>query len=223
MTIASNIYNITKELPEGVKLIAISKTKPAEEILEAYNAGQKIFGENKVQELLSKYEALPKDIEWHFIGHLQTNKVKYITPFIQYIHSVDSIGLLREINKQAEKNNRIIKCLLQVHIATEETKFGLDENELIELITSVEFSAFNNITICGLMGMATNTENENQIRTEFKKLSMFLKRLQNSEFANNNNFKELSMGMSSDYPLAIEEGSTIVRVGSKIFGDRKYK
>lgn len=223
MAIVENIKKILSEIPSNVTLVAISKTKPLEAIMEAYNSGLRIFGENKVQELTTKYEQLPKDIEWHLVGHLQTNKVKYIAPFVSLIHSVDSLSLLREIDKQGKKNNRIIRCLLQVYIASEETKFGLSEKELNELVNSKELSSFTNVSICGLMGMATFTENTSQIRKEFNSLYHIFQRLKATQYANNHEFKEISMGMSSDYTIAIEEGSTMVRIGSDLFGERNYK
>jgi PLP dependent protein len=222
MNISANIRSILSELPKNVKLIAISKTKTNEEILEAYNAGQRIFGENKVQELAPKYQQLPKDIEWHMVGHLQSNKVKYIAPFVHMIHSVDSLSLLKEIDKQAKKNNRKIHCLLEVYIAGEETKFGLNDQEVYQLIESTYFSRITNVIIAGLMGMATFTDNKDQIRKEFRHLYELFKALKTSKFSGNPGFKEISMGMSSDYMIAIEEGSTMVRVGSKIFGERTY-
>jgi pyridoxal phosphate enzyme (YggS family) len=206
--------------PYQARLVAVSKTKPVEDIMQLYNAGQRIFGENKVQELAAKYEQLPKDIEWHLIGHLQTNKVKYIAPFVSLIQSVDSLKLLQEIDKQAAKNNRIINCLLQVYIASEETKFGLDEQELNQLITSNGFTALNNIRICGLMGMATNTDNEAQIEREFASLKAMFTNLKNTHFNNAGWFTEISMGMSSDYNLALKQGATLIRVGSILFGSR---
>jgi pyridoxal phosphate enzyme (YggS family) len=190
---------------------------------EAYNAGQRIFGENQVQELADKYEKLPKDIQWHLIGHLQTNKVKYIAPFISLIHSVDSIKLLQEINKQAQKNNRVIDCLLQIYIADEETKYGLGFDEVIELLESHEFTELENIRIVGLMGIATNSENQKQIKEEFYELDTLFKGIKISYFKNQDYFKELSMGMSADYKIAIEQGSTLVRIGSDIFGERLIK
>lgn len=223
MAIAENIKKILSEIPTNVSLVAISKTKPLEAVLEAYNSGQRIFGENKVQELTTKYEQLPKDIEWHLVGHLQTNKVKYIAPFVSLIHSVDSLSLLKEIDKQGKKNNRIIRCLLQVYIASEETKFGLSENELDELVNSKELSLFENVSICGLMGMATFTEDTSQIRKEFNSLYRIFQRLKETRYANLPEFREISMGMSSDYRIAVEEGSTMVRIGSDIFGERNYK
>ncbi len=218
--IIENINKILQEIPKNVKLVAVSKTKPIEDIKIAYNAGYKIFGENKVQELVNKYETLPKDIEWHMIGHLQTNKVKYIAPFINLIHAVDSKKLLTEINKQAQKNNRKINCLLQIKIAKEDTKFGLSLNDAQEILENKK--EFNNITFSGLMGMATNTNNKEQILNEFDQLSHNFKLFKVKYFANDTNFKELSMGMSNDYKLAISQGSTIIRVGSLIFGERIY-
>lgn len=220
MPLKENFENILSTIPNTVKLIAVSKTKPVELIKEAYDLGQKLFGENKVQELASKHEQLPKDIEWHLIGHLQTNKVKYIAPFVSLIHSVDSFKLLKEINKQAEKNNRIIDCLLQFHIAEEETKFGLSEDEAAKLLNSAEFENLKSVRICGVMGMATFTENTSQVNKEFNHLYSIFNRLKNEYFPNSPNFKEISMGMSDDYLLAIEEGSTMVRIGSSLFGGR---
>lgn len=222
MNIAENIISIKKKLPEKVRLVAVSKTKPNEDILEAYNAGHKIFGENKVQDLVGKYEQLPKDIEWHFIGHPQTNKVKYIAPFIGLIHGVDSIKLLKIINKEAKKNNRKIRCLLQFHIAEEKTKFGLTLEEARGVLVSPEFKSLTNVIVSGVMGMATYTENEEQIRNEFKMLKLIFNTLKNEYFSSVKNFSEISMGMSDDYPIAVEEGSTLIRVGSKIFGERNY-
>lgn len=212
MRIADNLHKIKSSLPPKVTLIAVTKTHPVNKLQEVYDAGHKIFGENKVQELVDKYEVLPKDIEWHLIGHLQTNKVKYIAPFVSLIHSVDSLKLLQEINKQAEKNNRIINCLLQIYIAKEETKFGLSFEEAEQLIASAELKALKNIKIIGFMGMATNTENKEQISNEFKSLKLFFDKFPQ--------LSTLSMGMSSDYQLAIEQGSTLIRVGSSIFGQR---
>jgi len=224
MSIAANISAIKKEIGNArVKLIAVSKTKPQESISEAYEAGQRIFGENMVQELVEKYEKLPKDIEWHLIGHLQTNKVKYIAPFISMIHSVDSLKLLQEINKQALKNGRVIDCLLQLEIADEETKFGLDLAEAIELLRSEEFKALKNIRICGVMGIATLTDNPKMTKEEFYELSMFFKGLKDTFFRKDTAFKEISMGMSGDYKSAIEQGSTMIRLGSTIFGTRTKK
>lgn len=218
MNITKNLQQIKASIPEHVTLVAVSKTKPNEAISEAYQAGQRVFGENKVQELTEKYESLPKDIEWHMIGHLQSNKVKYIAPFVSLIHGVDSFKLLKEINKRAAQNERVINCLLQIHIAEEDTKFGFDEKEVIELIKSETFQDLRNIKIVGLMGMATFTDDKNQIRKEFKSLKKLFDKLQIS----NHQFQILSMGMSGDYQIAIEEGSTMIRVGSSIFGERNY-
>lgn len=224
MSIATNIESLQTDLsPIGVTLVAVSKTKPHEEIMEAYDGGQRIFGENIVQELVEKYEALPKDISWHLIGHLQTNKVKYIAPFVAMIQSVDSLKVLKEINKQAAKHNRIIDCLLQVHIADEDTKFGLDHAQLIEVLRSEEFQSFAHIRIRGLMGIATNTENEKVIKEEFYELKMLFDGIKVSFFRQEDTFDTLSMGMSSDYQLAIEKGANMVRLGSTIFGKRVIK
>lgn len=219
MSITSDLNQLLSELPETVTLVAVSKTKPNEAIEDAYQTGQRVFGENKVQELVSKWETLPKDIQWHMIGHLQRNKVKYIAPFVSLIHSVDSLRLLQEIDKQAKKNNRVIDCLLQVHIAKEDTKFGFDEAELVEFINSDDPKELNNVRIRGLMGMATFTSEEDQLRAEFSSLKQIYER-QKAAFED---FDILSMGMSGDYQLAIEEGSTMIRVGSAIFGARFYK
>ncbi len=218
MNITKNLQQIKASIPEHVTLVAVSKTKSNEAILEAYQASHRIFGENKVQELTEKYESLPKDIEWHMIGHLQSNKVKYIAPFVSLIHGVDSFKLLKEINKRAAQNERIINCLLQIHIAEEDTKFGFDEKEVIELIKSEAFQHLKNIKVVGLMGMATFTDDENQIRKEFKTLKNLFDKFQIS----NHQFQILSIGMSGDYQIAIEEGSTMIRVGSSIFGERNY-
>jgi pyridoxal phosphate enzyme (YggS family) len=222
MDIKKNIDNITHSLRAGCRLIVVSKTQPVEKIREAYEGGHRIFGENKVQELTSKYEDLPKDIEWHLIGHLQSNKVKYIAPFVHLIHSVDSLKLLQEIDKQAKKAGRIINCLLQVHIATEETKFGLSDDEVLALIQSSDLNALNAVQIVGLMGMASFTDDKNQVRNEFKHLRQLFERLKTLALPGNVHMKELSMGMSGDYAIAIEEGSTLVRVGTAIFGERNY-
>ncbi|KIX22313.1 alanine racemase [Flavobacterium sp. 316] len=221
MSIAINLNDIKSSLPEQVTLVAVSKTKPISDLKEAYEAGQRIFGENKIQEMTDKYEEMPKDIEWHMIGHVQTNKVKYMAPYVSLIHGIDSFKLLKEINKQALKNNRIIDCLLQIHIAEEETKFGLDKKELEEILSSEEFKNFKNIKIVGLMGMATFTENQNQIKKEFLHLKSIFNTLQNQFETSNLKLKILSMGMSGDYQLAISCGSTMVRIGSSIFGHRK--
>ncbi|TSJ37208.1 YggS family pyridoxal phosphate-dependent enzyme [Mucilaginibacter corticis] len=224
MSIADNIKSLKNEtIPKKVTLIAVSKTKPVADIQEAYDAGQREFGENTVQEMVEKQEQLPKDIQWHQIGHLQTNKVKYIAPFISMIQSVDSLKLLQEINKQAEKNNRTIDCLLQIYIADEETKFGLGFDEAIELLRSNEFASFKNIRIRGLMGIATNTDKEKQLKDEFQELKVFFDGIKQSFFRKENSFDVISMGMSSDYEIAIEQGSTMIRVGSTIFGGRVIK
>lgn len=222
MSIADSIREINNSLPDGVKLVAVSKFHPADAIKQAYNAGQRIFGESKVQEMTSKYEVLPKDIEWHFIGHLQTNKVKYIASFVSLIHGVDSYKLLKEIDKQAEKVGRKVKCLLQIHIAQEETKFGFSSEECIDMLENKLHTELNNIEICGLMAMASNTDCVVQIRKEFSGLKCLYDRLKQEYFSNSDSFKELSIGMSGDYEIAIEEGSTLVRIGSKIFGNREY-
>ncbi|MEZ5037888.1 MAG: YggS family pyridoxal phosphate-dependent enzyme [Chitinophagales bacterium] len=217
----SHLIQVTKD--KNVKLIAISKTKTEKDILEVYNVGQKVFGENKVQELVQKYENLPKDIEWHLVGTLQTNKVKYIAPFVHLIHSVDSLKLAIEINKQAEKNNRIIDVLLEVFIAAETTKHGFSEEELIEHLDIHAFEPLKNIRIIGLMGMATFTQNQIVIKNEFAGLKDLFERLKATYFKDNSAFTELSMGMSGDYEIAIDKGSTMVRVGSAIFGERERK
>ena len=224
MSIADNLKQYKNEIEsDGVKLIAVSKTQTNEAILEAYNAGQRIFGENHVQEMVDKQAQLPSNIEWHMIGHLQTNKVKYIAPFVKLIHGVDSLKLLQEINKQAVKNKRVIDCLLQVYIADEDTKFGLDFDEVVEILRSEEYAALQNIKIVGLMGIATNTKNEKQISIEFNELKVFFHGIKASFFRKVDTFKEISSGMSADYKLAIEEGSTMVRIGSGIFGKRIIK
>lgn len=220
MSLADRIHLLKEEIPQNVVLVAVSKTKPVSLIQEAYDAGQRVFGENKVQELVDKWEVLPKDIEWHLIGHLQSNKVKYIAPFISLIHSVDSFKLLQEINKEGKKNNRIIPCLLQFHIAQEETKFGLSFEEAEEILQSREFIEMDHVSIVGLMGMASFVEDEEQIRDEFRNLHNYFAILKSNYFKYNPDFKVLSMGMSGDYRLAIEEGSTMIRVGSSLFGSR---
>jgi pyridoxal phosphate enzyme (YggS family) len=236
MSIHQNLQKIKSALPTNVTLVAISKTKPVEAILEAYHCGQHIFGENKVQEMCDKQLQLPTDIQWHIVGHLQSNKVKYIAPFVSLIHSVDSLKLLQEINKQAAKNNRIIDCLLQIYIAQEETKFGLNFEEAEQLLSSSAFQELKNIRIVGLMGMASNTDNVEQVRMEFRSLKNFFDKIQNQESRVktqdailstqypylNTKISILSMGMSSDYTIAIEEGSTMVRIGSSVFGERDY-
>lgn len=222
MSIANNLDKIKTELPQQVKLVAVSKTKPLELLQEAYDAGQRVFGENRPQELRDKHEALPKDIEWHFIGHPQSKQVKYFAPFVHLVHGVDSLKLLTAINKEALKNNRTINCLLQFHIASEETKFGFDLSEAKTLLSKPEFSALKNVEIHGVMGMATNTDNKNQIRKEFESLKLIFDELKTEFFSSNDSFKEISMGMSNDYLIAIETGSTMIRVGSHIFGARNY-
>lgn len=221
--IAENLKRIKADLPAQVQLVAVSKTKPNAAILEAYEAGQRVFGENKIQEMTDKYDALPQDIEWHMIGHVQRNKVKYMAPFVALIHAVDSLRLLTEIDKQAERNNRVIPCLLQLFIADEETKFGLSEDELFELLESEAFKALHHIKIQGLMGMATFTENQDQIRQEFSTLHHIFEKVQTYNHLPNVECKTLSMGMSNDYPIAIDCGSTMIRIGSTIFGERNYE
>jgi pyridoxal phosphate enzyme (YggS family) len=224
MSIADNLLKYKKEIEDtSARLVAVSKFHDADAVMQAYNAGQRVFGENQVQELVEKEAQLPKDIEWHLIGHLQTNKVKYIAPFISLIESVDSEKLLIEINKQALKNRRVIDCLLQVYIADEETKFGLSFDEVIELLRSEAFQNLKNIRIVGLMGIATNTESQKQIRDEFQELKVLFDGVKLSFFRKDDHFKEISMGMSSDYKIALEEGSTMVRIGSNIFGKRVIK
>ncbi len=221
MSIAESYLAIQSSLPKEVTLVVVSKTHPVEKIMEVYNAGHRIFGENKVQEMEEKYHQMPKDIQWHLIGHLQTNKVKFIAPFVHLIHSVDRLKLLQEINKQALKNNRIINCLLQIYIANEETKFGLSTEEAELLIHSKEFADLKNICITGVMGMATNTDNKEQIKNEFHSLTMFFDKIKPHSTANFQ-LQTISMGMSSDYALAIEQGSNMIRVGSSVFGERHY-
>lgn len=212
---------VIEKIPDDVCLVAVSKTKPVAEILEIYNLGQRVFGENKVQELTEKQELLPKDIEWHLIGHLQTNKVKYIASFVTMIHAVDSLKLLEEINKQAKKHNRIIDCLLQFYIAQEDTKFGLNKQEAVDLLESDKFKEFEHIRIRGVMGMASFTEDELQIRKEFRELASVFDFLKSNYFSDQHSFDVRSMGMSGDFEIAMEEGSNMVRVGSLIFGERK--
>ncbi len=215
-----NIKNLREQIPPQVKLVAVSKTKPVSDILEAYNTGQRIFGENRVQELLNKKDLLPADIEWHLIGHLQTNKVKLIVPFISMIQSVDSFRLLKTINDEARKINRKINCLLQLHIAREETKFGFSIQEVTEMIDDSSFRELDSVRTCGLMGMATFTDDEKVVRSEFGYLAGCFRNLLSSRFSGNPDFKEISMGMSGDFYIAIEEGSTMIRIGSLIFGER---
>ena len=220
--IGERIKEIRNELPEGVRLVAVSKFHPNEAIEEAYRAGQRIFGESKVQEMTAKYESLPKDIEWHFIGHLQTNKVKYIVPYVALIHGIDSYKLLAGVDKQAAKAGRRVNCLLQLHIAREETKFGFSFDECRQMLAEGQWRQLQHIRLCGLMGMATNTDNVEQIKEEFRSLSDFFREVKSTWFTDDDAFCELSMGMSHDYHEAIAEGSTLVRVGSKIFGERIY-
>lgn len=223
MSITQNIKQILSELPQHVTLVAVSKTKPNAMLMEAYEAGQKDFGENYVQELVDKQAALPNDINWHFIGHLQSNKVKYIAPFVYLIHGVDSFSLLKEINKQAQKNNRVINCLLQAYIAKEESKFGLDFKEIEDLLISKDFNELRHINVIGLMGMATNTDDVSIIENEFDTINTYFKFLKSSIGNKHNiNLTQLSIGMSSDYEVAIKNGSTLVRIGSAIFGVRNY-
>jgi len=222
MGIASNLNAIKQILPEGITLVAVSKTKPDEMIMEAYEAGQRDFGENKVQDLVSKKERLPADIRWHMIGHLQSNKVKYLASFVHMIHAVDSMKLLRVIQKEAEKNNRNISCLLQLRIAREDTKYGLTREEIIQLTSGKEFRTLNRVVFCGLMGMATYTDNEDQIREEFRMLTDVFYKLKNGVFRKDDSFKERSFGMSGDYRIALSEGSTMLRIGSSIFGPRNH-
>jgi len=221
MTNIKKFYDISDKLKtKGVILIAVSKTKPIGDIIRLYHDGQRHFGENKVQELVQKFEQLPKDIKWHMIGHLQSNKVKYIAPFISLIQSVDSLKLLEEIDKQAQKNDRIIDCLLQFHVAMEESKFGFDEHEAKSILESETFKNMQNVRITGVMGMASFVDDIEMIRMEFQKLRSIFNWLKSTYFFNNDSFKEISMGMSSDYEIAIEEGSTMVRIGSLLFGSR---
>lgn len=223
MSIAENIQEIENELKgSSSRLIAVTKTKPIDDLQQAYNSGCKCFGENKVQEMVDKYEQLPKDIEWHMIGHLQSNKVKYMASFVHLIHGVDSFDLLKEINKRAVQNNRIQNCLLQVHIAQEETKFGFDFKEIEDVLISKSIDQLTNVKIIGLMGMASNSSDTNLVRREFKGLKSFFEKLKSLYNSDKVEMKELSMGMSGDYKIAVEEGSTLVRIGSKIFGERNY-
>ncbi|MCA0350014.1 MAG: YggS family pyridoxal phosphate-dependent enzyme [Bacteroidetes bacterium] len=220
MSIANNIQSLKSQLPTNVTLVAVSKTKPVSDLMEAYNAGQRIFGENKIQEMTEKHQQMPKDIQWHMIGHVQSNKVKYMIPYVKLIHGVDSLKLLKEINRQAVRWRKNVDCLLQIHIAEEETKFGLDENELNDILNSEEFKGFNNVKVIGLMGMATFTDNQHQIKREFEHLKSIFDKLSKQPTTQNLQLTTLSMGMSGDYQLAIECGSTMVRIGSSIFGIR---
>lgn len=221
-SIKVNLDNFKQKIPKHVTLVAVSKTKPVETIREAYQAGHKVFGENKAQELKDKQPELPGDIQWHFIGHMQTNKVKYIAPFVQMIHSVDRFKVLKEINKQAKKNERVIPCLLQFHIAEEDTKFGFDWKEVTEMLDSETYAALSNVRIDGVMAMATFTKDRDQIRREFRQLRNYFDRLKSDYFPKDEHFREISMGMTNDYDIAIAEGSTILRIGSAIFGARNY-
>ncbi|WP_397298820.1 YggS family pyridoxal phosphate-dependent enzyme [Nonlabens ulvanivorans] len=221
MSIKDHLLRFRESIEPKATLVAVSKTKPISDLQEAYDAGQRHFGENKIQEMTEKWETLPKDIHWHMIGHTQRNKVKYMAPYVHLIHSVDSPRLLKEINKQAEKNERVIDCLLQIHIAEEETKFGFDQNELLELLSSDAFAGYKNVRITGLMGMATFTDNKEQVRKEFKSLKTLLDHINDNHLiSDSHDLKTLSMGMTGDYKIAIEEGSTMVRIGSAIFGSR---
>ncbi len=220
--IQKQLNEVLATLPSHVRLVAVSKFHPIEALQEAYDAGQRIFGESKVQEMTQKYEAMPKDIAWHFIGHLQTNKIKYMAPYVAMIHGVDSFKLLAEIDKQAAKAGRCIPCLLQIHIAQEETKFGFTFDECREMLRQGEWKNLSHVAISGVMGMATNTDNDEQIKKEFQSLGQFFNEIKQEYFIDNESFREISMGMSDDYPMAIEAGSTLVRVGSRIFGERNY-
>lgn len=221
MSIKQNLEHIKQSLPQYVTLVAVSKTKPVSDLMEAYNAGQRIFGENKIQEMVEKHQEMPKDIKWHMIGHVQRNKVKYMAEFVDLIHGVDSLKLLKEINKQAKKYDRVINCLLQIKIAEEDSKFGMSASDAKSLLQSEAFKDFNNVTISGVMGMATFTDNETQIKQEFSRLKSTFEDLKDIT-TSNCNLQTISMGMSGDYPLAIECGSTMIRVGSSIFGERNY-
>lgn len=218
MNIASNIKKFTSELGPEISLVAISKTKPYDAVMQAYEAGHRIFGENKIQEMTDKWENLPKDIEWHMVGHVQTNKVKYMAPFVSLVHAVDSLKLLKEMNKEAKKNNRIINCLLQIKIAEEESKFGIAAVEAREILNSAQYKEMENVKVTGLMGMATFTDNETQVKKEFQ----YLKTVFDDLKKDNSSLNTLSMGMSGDYELAMECGSNMVRIGSSIFGERDY-
>jgi pyridoxal phosphate enzyme (YggS family) len=222
MSIEENLKTIRPQIPQNVRLVCVSKFHPNEAILEAYRFGERIFGESRVQELCEKQSSLPDDIQWHFIGHLQSNKVKYIVPFVDLIHAVDSLKLLEEIDRQSAKIDRVVRCLLEVHIACEPSKFGFLPKQLEEMLKGEKWKNFHNIQICGLMGMATYTDNQTQIRQEFRTLKLLFDRLKTSFFSGDENFRELSMGMSNDFQIAIEEGSTLVRLGTCIFGERNY-
>jgi pyridoxal phosphate enzyme (YggS family) len=222
MTILQNIQELRKHIPQRVKLVCVSKFHPAETIMEAYHAGERIFGESRVQELVAKQPELPADIRWHFIGHLQTNKIKFIAPFVSLIHGVDSLKVLQEINKQAERANKSVECLLQIHIAEEESKFGFSADELLDVLEENVSLQFPYVKIVGLMGMATYTDNESQVRKEFRSLKALFDKVKTTYFLGEDSFCELSMGMSQDYQIAIEEGSTLIRIGTSIFGEREY-
>lgn len=222
MDIQANLKEVLDQLPEGVRLVAVSKFHPNEAIEEVYKVGQRIFGESREQELSTKYETLPKDIEWHFIGHLQTNKVKYIAPYIAMIHAVDSYKLLAEIDKQAAKYNRVIPCLLEIHIAQEESKYGFTFDTCRQMLEEGRWKQLKHVCIAGVMGMGTNTDDEKEVEKEFRSLADFFKSLKQDYFSQTDSFKEISMGMSHDYQIAIKCGTTLVRVGSKIFGERIY-
>lgn len=222
MVIAEKLKSFRKSIPDDIQLVAVSKTKAVEVIRNAYDAGQRIFGENKVQELTTKQPQLPNDIEWHFIGHVQRNKVKYIASFVSLLHAIDSLKLLKEVNKQAKKYERVIPCLLQFHIAEEETKFGLSLDEAETILTSADYQGFSNIKIVGVMGMATYTDDMEQVRKEFRQLKTYFDLLSVKYFKDDKSFKEISMGMSGDYKIALEEGSTMIRIGTMIFGERNY-
>ena len=222
MSIQANLQNIIAGIPKNVKLVAVSKYHPNEAVMEAYNAGQRIFGESKVQEMTQKHDTLPDDIQWHFIGHLQSNKIKYMISYVSMIHAIDTFALLKEIDKHAKKADRTVNCLLQIHLAQEETKFGFSFDECRNMLKEGEWKNLKNIRICGVMGMATNTDDTAQIRKEFASLHNFFNEIKNEHFACDDFFKEISMGMSHDYQIAIEEGSTMVRVGTSIFGERVY-
>jgi pyridoxal phosphate enzyme (YggS family) len=222
MSIVNNLANVRKQLPTHVRLVCVSKFHPDEAILEAYAAGERVYGESKVQEMSGKFERLPKDIQWHFIGHLQSNKVKHIVPYVSLIHGVDSEKLVAEIDRQAAKIGRKVNCLLQVHIAKEETKFGFDEPELIQFFESGGLERYPAVQFCGLMGMATFTKDNEQVKSEFEHLKSIFDRIKSSYFNQSSEFKDLSMGMSEDFPIAVECGSTMVRIGSSIFGTREY-
>ncbi|MBN1107878.1 MAG: YggS family pyridoxal phosphate-dependent enzyme [Bacteroidales bacterium] len=220
--IAQNLINLKQKVPDHIKIVAVSKTKPVSDIMEAYNAGHRIFGENRVQELLDKKDRMPADIEWHMIGHLQSNKVKFIVPFISMIHSIDSFKLLRAVDSEAQKTGRTIDCLLQFHIADEETKSGFSREEVEEMLRSNDFRKLERVNICGVMGMATFTGDMDKVRLEFRSLAGIFRELRKSYFSHSDDFREISMGMSGDYNVAIEEGTTMIRIGSIIFGERKH-